>query len=631
MLDYLRRSSSAIGVKLMLGMLIASFAVWGIGDIFRTKTGGESVATVGEADIGVQRFRSELAREIDRVGQILGQQISREQALSMGVDQMLLQRLINAQIMQEGAKDMGLAASDAVVLNEIKKNTEFYSEAGQFDRRIYSEVLSRAGLSEAGYVARVRESIARQQFLAPISAGTVAPTTLVDTLYKRVAETRVLEVVRITHAKVKDVTPPNDAEMATYHTENSTRFMAPEYRAVTALVLSADEMGKSIDVTPAELATAYDERADEFATPEVRTLSQVLVKDEAVAKTAAQLLDAGKSLADVVAEVGANAGRTKLGTFTRAEAAALSADMADAAFTPAKGAHSAPVKSPLGWHVLVVDDITPGAVRTLDEVKEQLIASIRDERTLDLLFQASNQLDDLLGGGQSLEEAAASLGVNTVKIAAVDATGAGLDGKPIDSPYAANLVAQAFDLSEGADSAMLETDDHKAFYVLRVDGVTPPALRPLDTVKTQVAAAMMQERLSAKAAEIAKDVKARLEAGDGAAAVAHVLGFDAFTTEPFNRLGNGLEMGALPATLMEETFTLKVGGVADALGTGAHTVARLKSVTEANLDTTNPVYRSIHDNTLQALQTDLATQLAVALQARYPVIVNQAAMSDLAN
>lgn len=632
MLDFLRRSASSLVAKAMLLLLVLSFAAWGIGDIFTARSSSVAVATVGKTDISVERFRSEFSRELQRVSEILGQPITREQAMAMGVDGMLLQRLVNSQVMQEGAKDFGLLPSDQVVLSEIRTNDEFFNDAGQFDRRVFTDVLSRAGLSEDMYVARVREAVARQQFLSPIADGAVAPDVLVNTLYKRISETRVLDVVRITHAKVSGIAAPTDEQLAAYHTEHAQNFMAPEYRSLTALVLTAADMAKNITVSPQELATAYEERAAEFTTPEIRALSQILVKEEAAAKQAVELLDAGKNVTEVVAAVGANPARVKLGVFTRADAAALSSDIADAAFTPAKGGHSAPVKSPLGWHVLIVDDVTPGDVRLLEEVKDKLLDNLRAERALTQLFETSNQLEDLLGGGQTLEEAATALGVTLVKLNDVDANGVALaDGKPVDAPYAPELIAKSFELSAGSDSQMIETEDNKAFFVVRADAVTPSALHPLDTVKTLVAAQWMQDQQAAKAAQLAEDIKARLTAGEDAKAVAQSLGFDAFTTEPFNRLGNGLEQGALPATLIEASFALKADEVTLAPGTGAHTVARLVSVIDAPIDPADAMYKAIHDQALQGLQGDLAAQLSNALQERFPVSVNQNALNDLAN
>jgi len=134
--------------------------------------------------------------------------------------------------------------------------------------------------------------------------------------------------------------------------------------------------------------------------------------------------------------------------------------------------------------------------------------------------------------------------------------------------------------------------------------------------------------LAAKADVIAAGVKARLQAGESAKAIADALGFDGFTTTPFNRLGQGLQQGALPATLMDEAFTMNVDDVTLAQGTGAHTVARLTAVQAADINTADDLYRSLHDNTLQDLQADLATQLATALQGAYGVTINQKALND---
>lgn len=629
MLDFLRRSASSIVVKALLLLLIVSFGAWGIGDIFRGRSNVDVVATVGESDITTPYFRAELAREIDRMSQMFGTQLSREQATLMGVDRMLLDRLVNTQLIQEGAREMGMSVADATIAKGIKTNTDFFNEAGQFDRRVYSELLSRAGLNEDMYVARVRQAIAREQYLSPIAEGTVAPQPLLDALYKRLSETRVLDVVRISHVKVKGVSEPSDEQLAAFYEDNAQRFMAPEYRQLTAIVLSAVDVAKTIEVSDAELQDAYDAHADQYITPEARVLRQILVKDEAAAQQAAALLGGGKAVAEVAAQVGANAAMVELGTFTRADADALSPEIGEAAFTAPKGGHTPPLKSPLGWHVLVVDDVIAGTRKTLNDVRDDLIATVRGEVALDLLFEQSNQLEDLLGGGQTLEEAAREMGVEPVRIPAVAADGTTPQGQPTPVAYATDVIAKGFELSEGADSMLSETEDGQAFFIVRVDAVTPPAVRPLDTVREQATALWLQDQRAKKAAEIADAAKARLATGEDAATVAQDLGVDAFTTEPFNRLGEGLEQGALPATLIEQVFALPVGGVDVALGTDAHTVARLTTVTATDVDRDSRLYTALRERTTGALQGDLLSQLATALQERHPVSINQGALNAL--
>lgn len=628
MLDFMRRSANTIVMKALLLLLIVSFGAWGIQDIFRGRSGMDVVATVGDTDVPTQRFNSEFAQELDRLRQQLGPQMTREQALAMGLDAMVLERVVNTQLFQNGAEDLGLMVSDAVIAADIKSTEAFFNGQGQFDRQVYNAVLSRAGLTEDRYTASLRSGLVREQYLSPIANGTKAPAPMVDVLYKRLAETRVLNAVRIQHVQIDGIDAPTDADLATFHEENATRFMAPEFRQLTAVVLSSADVMETIAVSEAELQDAYDARAAEFTTPESRTLKQILVKTEEDALRAADLLDQGKSLEDTAAEVGANTAMADLGAFTRADAAALSPAIADAAFAAPKGGHSQPVKSPLGWHVLMVEDVTAGTVKTLDDVRDMLLTDLRTERALDALFGLSNELDDLLAGGAQLEEAARQLNVKLVRLDAVDGQGNTPAGTPADTPYAADIVAKGFATEEGRDSLMTETEDGQGFFVVRVDGVTPPAVKPLDTVREQVRTLWMQQQRAEKAAELADQAEQRLAAGQDPVAVAKAVGGTAFTTEPFNRLGEGLEQGALPVTMVQKTFTLDVGQVAQAQGTDAHTIARLAEINPTDLDRNSQIYQALANQARGQMQGDLLRQLTQALQMKHPVQINQAALAD---
>jgi len=629
MLKFMRKSAKSIFVKALLVLLIASFAVWGIGDVFSGRGNSDGVATVGDTFISAQSFKSELAREVQRVQQTINPDITREQAIAMGVGNMVMGRMVNSAILNAGAQDMRLNISQNAILNEIRNTKEFFNDSGVFDSRVFTQVLSNNGLSEDTYVRYVREGMERGQVHSAIASGTVAPKALVDAIYTFEAEKRVLDVLRINYSQIKNVPVPTDADLSDYHETNSGNFMAPEYRSVSALILNAADIAKTIDLTDTDLQTAYDERADEFTTPDTRVLKQVLVRDEATAVQAAKLLDEGKALADVAKDVGANPAMISIGTMSRADAAALSTEIADAAFSTAKGGHTVPVKSPLGWHVIVVEDILVGTVQSLQDVQETLSTDVKMTKALDQLFELSNQLEDLLGGGMTFEEAATELGVTLVKSSAVDAQGLGLDGKAVDMPFAADILKEAMKLQAGGESQMSENADNSAFFVVRVDTVTPPALRPLDTVKKAVMQAWTAEKRAEMATTIAKDAQTRLEAGEDLGKVAKSLGFDSFVTLPFTRKGQGLQQGAVPVEVIKQAFALAQGGVAGAPGTGAHTVARVNAIEAATGGENDPLYAAVKNQAISAMQNDLAKQMTDALQVRFPVNIDQKALNEV--
>jgi len=628
MLDFMRKSANTIFIKAFLGLLILSFAAWGIGDIFRGRAANTAVATVGETEIPTAAFRGEFARELQRMSQIFGQEITREQGQAMGIGNLLVGRLVQSALINENARDIGLMITDTQILDEIKRTPEFFNDAGRFDRNIFINILSRNGFTEDSYVARVRENMARQQYLGPIREGALAPKPLVAALYAHAAEQRTADVIRIDHANLLNVKMATEAELMQFHADNAAKFMAPEYRTLTAIVLQGSTIAEGITVSEEDIQAAYDEREADYLTPETRKLRQVMTNDEASAKKAKALLDSGKSLQEVATEVGANPAMIEIGDFTTADAANLSADIATALFSLPKGGHSEALQSPLGWHVFEVVDIAPSVVKPLSEVHDELANAVKMDRALTSLYDLSNKAEDLLGGGMTFEEAANALGVTATHIAAVDAQGFGEDGKAIETPYLTDVVKQGFQLNEGQDSQMSETADGNAFVVVRVDTVKAPALRPLDSVKKAVAQAWDAKKRADIAAGLAKAAQDRLQAGEDANAVAQSIGFKATVTTPFTRDGKGLEQNALPAKVIESLFALKTGQATSAEGTGAHTVARLSAVTPATPDDGSVIYRAVRDKALTDMQTDLLAQLSNALEGAYGVTINQKALND---
>lgn len=628
MLDFMRRSANTIFIKAFLGLLILSFAAWGIGDIFRGRAANTAVATVGESEISVPQFRGEFARELQRMSQVFGQEISREQGLAMGLGNLMVSRLVQNELVNEGARDLGLFISDATVVAEIKKNPEFFNDAGRFDRNIYINVLSRSGFTEDRFVDQVRRNMARQQYLNPIRDGALAPKGLISALYAHAAEQRVADVLRIEHALIKNLPAPSADDLSKFHQDNAANYMAPEYRKLTAVVLQAVSLTDTVTLSEDDIQAAYDEREGEYLTPEKRKLRQILVNDEAAAQNAKALLDGGKSMEDVAKDVGANPAMIDIGLFTSADASNLSADIATTVFSLAQGGRTDALKSPLGWHIFELVEIVPAVVRPLADVRDDLTKAVKIDRALNAVFELSNKLEDLLGSGQTFEEAAASLGLSTTTVAGVDARGFAPDGKPVETPYLTDLIKEGFKLQDRQDSPLTESGDGQAFFVVRVDGVTLPALRPLSDVSKEVTMAWDAQKRAERAAEMAKTAVERIRGGESIGDVAQSLGFAFTTTTAFTRDGKGLQTGALPANVIESLFALQTGGVTSAEGTGAHTVARLASITPATPDENNAIYRAVADKALNDMQNDLLNQLSVALEGTYGVTLNQKAINE---
>lgn len=626
MLEYIRKHTAGIVVKAFLGLLIASFAVWGIGDTVRSLSTQSEVATIGNVDITPERFNGELRRQLNRMRSILkDSQLDMEQARALGFVDMILNNTIDNTLFSLGAKDLGTAASDGLVSGEIKNNPEFNGPLGGFDRFTFQQVIRNAGYSKNGFVERVREDIKRGQYLDSTVGGGIAPLTMAKAVYRHRHEKRLAETILFADDAMT-VSEPVEADLIKFHKDNAASFTAPEYRALTFITLTAGELAKEIAVSEDEIKDAFEARQDEFNTEERRQLQQMVVADEITADSAHQMLTNGRDFAEVAKEVAdMDAETLDIGTFTRGQ---ILSELANAVFQIPNGGFSKPVESPLGWHVMRVTKIERGRKQTLDEVRQKVSTDLANEKAVDSLFEMANQLEDELGGGATLEEVSARMNLKLTVIESIDATGKDTAGKAAAGlPSGNNVLKVAFDTPENTESQLTESGA-QGYFIVRVDKRVAPALRPLETVSAKVAEAWKSERRAEAADKAAEAALQRLNGGDDAATVAGELNLEIKTSEPFARSAQG-GAGALPADLVSKLFKIKPGSFTSGRAPKGHYLARLKEIQDADPATDKNGLEKIRQELTNSMREDLMRQLSGALRRQYPVTVNSRAVEQL--
>lgn len=600
--------------KLLFGLLILSFAAWGVGDMIRRAGPSEDPATVGDVAITREAVDVEFRRTVDRLRPMLGPDFTNEQAVKLGFVDQAVQTLAQRTLLRLAAEHAGISVSDQMVRSQIAGDKGFQNQAGQFDAGRFMEILRRNNLTELGYIALLRDDMARELLTSPVVSGAYAPKSLTQALFAHRAERRVAETLTLPHAAITDVEAADDAALRTYHAENPIAFTAPEYRKLTVVQLLLDDLAKEVKVADADVAQAYEERRAEFETPERRKLRMAVMDDQAKATAlasaaAAQGLDAAAKAADVDV--------VDLGEVTKDDLPGLG----DGAFAQGAGVAAQPIQSPLGWHVVETLGVTPGSSRPLNEVRDRLAKDLARERAADSVFQISNQLDDKLAGGAPLEEVANALGLRLTAVETTDSTGKAADGRDAlaglnDGPQ---ILAAAFTLAPGGVSSLAETRSGD-FFVVRVDSIIPPVLRPFDAVREQVAAALKAERQAAKAKEKAATLAEKLKSApaDGGPALATASGAQHAATTPFMRD----QAPGLPPDLVAKLFTLQPGQTATADTGDAQVVARLKEIVPADPAAQADTLAALETTLAQGLERDLLDQLVGALQQQWPIILH---------
>jgi len=621
MLTALKAQASSWIVKILFALLILTFGIWGIGDIFRVGGRDTAVAEVGPEKISGQEFLREFRAEVNRLQPLFGGRLESEQARQLGLADQVLANLVARALFDVHAADIGLAVSDEQIAQHIRDDSAFRSEQGQFDRLRFDLVLRQNGLTEAGYVERLRRDIAREQ-LTSAAAAVTAPRTMAEIIRGYRAERRVAETLLIADAAASDPGPPDEAMLAAFHEENAGRYQAPEYRALTVVRISPADIADEIKVSEDELNEEFLIRRDEFDVPERRRIEQIVLADEAAAQAAAERLRQGADFAEVARET-TGGEPVDLGTVERG---GMLPELADAAFATPEGAASPPVESPLGWHILRAVTVEPGVTATLDALRDQLTREIALRQAADSVISIANQLEDELAAGAGLDEAAGRLGLKVQTVAAVDAGGKAPDGTPApDIAGDAALLSLAFATAVGEPTPLTETDEG-GYMIVRVDGTTPAALRPLAELREQVVADW-QTAERAKAAEAAAEaIAGRLRAGEDIAAIAAERGLTVGRSKPFTRDTGDPEANVL-AALGAKLFALGVGETTTGDHPEGHVVARLVEVQPAAPD--DAATAALQASLTEAMSRDAIDLYGAALRREIDVTTNPRAIDAL--
>ena len=162
MLQALRNQASSWVIKILLGFLILSFAIWGINDVFLGER-DPVVAKVGSVKMTRSQVNDEIREEVNRLQPLFGGRLNRAEADRMGITGQVLENIVNRAAVSQGANDLGIAISDQLVARRIQSDATFFNSRGEFDRSIFAQVLSRAGMNEAYYVASLKRDMASSE------------------------------------------------------------------------------------------------------------------------------------------------------------------------------------------------------------------------------------------------------------------------------------------------------------------------------------------------------------------------------------------------------------------------------------------------------------------------------------
>ncbi|TNI36370.1 peptidylprolyl isomerase [Aeromonas veronii] len=558
MLDKLREGAQGKVAKVILGLIILSFALAGVGS-YLNGPARTAPATVNGTEISAaaleNAYRNERARMESQMGEAFSQ-------LAANPDYMkqfrrgVLDRLIDQALLDSKARELGLRISDEQIKQAIVAMPEF-AENGKFNNDRYLQLIRRAGMTPEMFRDSLRQDMVRQQLMSALLGTEFSLKGEAEQLDKLYNQTRDLRLVRLAAANYMADVQVSDNELEQYYKTNGARFMNDEQVKVDYLLLDAANLAKDIKVTEQDAQDYYDQHQDLFQRAERRHVAHILIpfgKDEKAAEQKAEaVLAKAKAGDDFAALAKADSSDTfsakKGGELDWFEKGVMDPAFEKAAFALNNaGDLSGVVKSPFGFHIIKLLGVEAAKTKPFADVKEETITRLQADKAKEKFFAEQQKMaDNSFENPDSLDLTADAMGM---KVQSSDFFTQATAPAPLNDPKVLSVAFSEQLRDDNTNSDVIELADGKAL-VLHITGHKPKAVKPLAEVKEQVIAAIKHDKASEVARGKAQGLLDKLKVGESITADLTALGLKVETHKGVARFDRELDQN-----LIAQAFTL---------------------------------------------------------------------------
>jgi len=623
MLDVFRNAARGWTAKILVGLLAASFGVWGIADVFRGYRAG-ALVTVGGEEISAEEFTRAFNQALQNLASQTGQTFTAEEARRLGVDRSVLNNLIQSAALDAQGGNLKLAVSDAAIAQETADNPNFKGADGKFDPALFRRLLEQNGLNEAMYLASERRAKLREALAGSADGDLAAPRVLAEAQHRYRNEERDVSYFTVTVAE-SEIAPPTDDELKKHYEANAQSYTAPEYRSIAVMKVEPGDIAAKLSLTEEEIRAGYDRFKGDYFTPELRTVLQITFPTLEDARKVKDRLAAGEDFLAIAKERGLSEADATLAEKTRADF--FDPKVGEQAFSLAEGAVSEPIQGSLAITLVKVVKIKPEIQESFDEVKQKLTERLQFDKAREEVQSVYDAVEDARAAQTPFETIAERAGIPFQLVAAADASGRDRGGKDIELSHKSEVLKASFDSDVGVESDALSIGDGFVWYEVRE--VMPSALRPLDSVRDKVKSDVIAAKLREFAHDKAKKLVERAKAGTALETLAQEAGVEVKTAQGLKRNETTAEFDG-PAVMA--AFSVPENGITYALegdGKGARLI-RPSAVKLAPFVTGSEAAKTLADDIKDGMGKDVLALYLDALQTELGVGINETLWRQIA-
>ncbi|HTW66008.1 MAG TPA: peptidylprolyl isomerase [Bryobacteraceae bacterium] len=559
MFDLFRSRAKLVRILLgaMLGVMALSMLVYlipGSGMTTAADSSDQVVAEIGKSDVTVAQVQQQLRNVLQN------RQLPPDLAatyIPQIVDQAIAERAVSYE-----AEQLGVRISNRDLADEIRSLPFASLSPDQYQQYVEQQT----GMSVQEFENNMRLQAYENTVLNMAEEGIIVTPAEAQAEYSQRNEKIKVDYIGFDPSKLTAEIKPTPAELSDYFAKNHSFYNIPETRSLQLIVADQAKIADTIQIPDSQVQAYYDAHKDQFRTPARVHARHILLsttnkpKDQ-VPKIKAQAEDilkqikAGGNFAELAKKYSQDPGSAQkggdLGWVSRGQ---MVKNFEDTVFALKDNEISPVVTTEYGFHIIQVLERQPAHLQTLDEVKPQILATLRNQTVFDKMQNLTDQAHAaLVKAPQNAQQIATQLGLSFVNVPSY-APGTALPDLGSDAQVGATIGA----MKPGDVSQEIQSGNKLAVVV--VTAVHPPHPAQLSEVEAQVrqdyvrvnGAALVKQKAD-KVAELLK------QNGGDLKAAAKAVGAEVKSTDFFTRAGAAEGIGS--ASLLANEFQKPVGTI----------------------------------------------------------------------
>ena len=632
MLNTLKSKIKSIFLKLFLLLLAASFALWGVGDIFSSRNNPE-VAKVGELGVTANEFIETYQRIISELNKNTNGQITEEVALSLGLPKQTLAQLINEKVIDIEVDKANITVPDQHLKKLILSSNIFKDQFGAFSKQQFQYVLRQLGMDEEKYFNEIKKSILRDQIRSPFSYSNDLSPIVKQIYYSIRNESRTVKVINIPVSTYKASITPSDTAIQDKLIRDKELYSKPELRSFSFISLKPDDLLNTININDADLKTEYNNYPNKYNTAEKREVFLVNFQDENEASEIFKKMNNNVEESNLseqfmnVIENNTNKDpeESKLGLI---EFKDLPNEVSSSIFKAEINKIVGPEKTPFGWRLFIVSKVIPEVTKTFEEVKEKIEKELKVNIALEKMYDLGNTFYDEVAAGNNIQDAAMTIDAKILNFNNVDMNGMGEDGEIInDLPPYPGLMQTIFDANINEPSELISTIGN-TIYAIQVEEVIPQRTMSFNEAKDIIIKDIQKIESQNLALNTAEEIIVKINNNQDIETLTNEYNLIVLEANNVKKDGSGSE-GILNEEALSAIFDIKKGQITNAIKyNNTYIIAKVEDISPVN-EINNEDLLKINLSVSQSIAKDIQDLFINNITKEQKINVNEKLLDSL--